>query len=150
MSTLGCSGLQMMCPLRCMTEQVFWEKGHEERQGEDCYGIFWPQWHVMEPQWLLTLKLLFLSLSSGVRHLLLLPPYPFSAPCLLALLTLCKPWQPRQRVQAKKSAEQRKERLLMPRYCVKCMCSLKEGRRPVLHIPLLSPLEANTALLSML
>lgn len=50
MSTLGCSGLQMMCPLRCMTERVFWEKGHEERQSEDCCGIFWPQWHVTEPQ----------------------------------------------------------------------------------------------------
>lgn len=120
---------------RCMTEQVFWEKGHEERQGEVCYGIFWPQWRVTEPQWLLALKLLFPSLSSAVRYWWPLSPCPLSAPCLLALLALCKLWQPWQRVQAKKSAGQRKEMLLMPRYCVKCMYSLREGRRPVLHIP---------------
>lgn len=121
MSTLGCSGLQATCPLRCMREQAFWAK-----QGEGCYGIFWPQWRVTERQWLLTLKL-FPSFSSAVRHLLLLPPYLPSTPCLLGLSALCELWQPRWRVQAKKSAEQQKERLLMPRYCVKCMCSLREG-----------------------
>lgn len=145
MSTLGCSGWQMMCPLRCVTEQVFLEKGREERQVEDSYGILWPQWRETEPQWFLTLKLLSPSLSSAARHLLLLLPYPLSTLWLLPLLALCKLWQPQWRVQDKKSAEQRKERQLMHRYCIRCMCSLRDGRMPVLCIPLFSHLEAKRA-----
>jgi len=95
--------------------------------GGNCYGVCWLQWHVTELQWLLTLKLLFRSLSSAVRHLLLLPPYPFSTSCLLALLVLCKLWQPRWRDKDEKSADQGREWLLMPRYCVKCICSGREG-----------------------
>lgn len=79
--------------------------------------------------------------ASSLPALHLLPSFPLGP--VQALAALGGVW-------AKKSTEWRKGRLPMPRHCAECMFSLREGRMPVLHIPLLSPLEANTALLSVL